>query len=109
MPNARWQTLEAGAKMAAARGVPLLVVNDPIFAASGPLSAREYNSFYARAIYDRYRGALARYCGRRAIPLLDLWNALPPREFDNTPQHYLPEGSARIARLVAAKLQEMTR
>ena len=109
MPNARWQTLEAGAKMAAARGVPLLVVNDPIFAASGPLSAREYNSFYARAIYDRYRDALAQYCGRRAIPLLDLWDALPPREFDNTPQHYLPEGSARIARLVAARLQEMRR
>jgi hypothetical protein len=108
MPNARWATLEAGKRMAAGRGVPLLVVNDPIFQASGPLSGREYNSFYARTIYDRYRVALAEYCRRRGIPLLDLWDALPPGEFDNTPQHYLPEGSARIARLVVARLQEMT-
>ncbi len=108
MPNARWTTLEAGKRMAAERGVPLLVVNDPIFRASGPFSGREYNSFYARAIYDRYRIALADYCRGRGIPLLDLWDALPPGEFDNTPQHYLPEGNARIARLVVGRLQEMT-
>ncbi|MGH9442144.1 MAG: hypothetical protein ACRD16_07695 [Thermoanaerobaculia bacterium] len=107
MPNPRWATLEAGERMARARGVPLLVVNDPIFIASGPSSGREYNSFYARGIYDRYRIALQSYCGRRGIALLDLWNALAPHEFDNTPQHYLPEGSARIARLVVARLQEM--
>jgi hypothetical protein len=108
MPNSRWKALEAGARMAAGQGVPLLVVNDPIFLASGPLSGREYNSFYARTIYDRYRVALAEYCRIRGIPLLDLWNALPPGEFDNTPQHYRPEGSARIARLVVGKLREMT-
>ncbi len=108
MPNSRWETLAAGQKMAADDAVPLLVVNDPIFIASGPRSDREYNSFYERGIYDRYRRMLADFCGRRGIALLDLWNALPPGEFDNTPQHYRPSGSARIARLVDARLQEMT-
>ncbi len=109
MPNSRWESLAAGERMAAERRVPLLLVNDPIFIASGPGSQREYNSFYDRPIYDRYRRALADFCRDRGIPLLDLWDALPPQEFDNTPQHYLPEGSGRIARLVAERLREMTR
>ena len=37
------------------RGVPILVVNDPIFRATGPGADREYNPFYGRRIYDRYR------------------------------------------------------
>jgi hypothetical protein len=107
MPNARWEALAAGKRMADERRVALLVVNDPIFMAAGPRSEREYNSFYARPIYDRYHRALAEFCREQGIPLLDLWDALAPREFDNTPQHYLPEGNARIARLVAARLGDL--
>jgi len=109
MPNARWKALEAGAALARERGVPLLLVNDPIFRASGPRSDREYNSYYGRAIYDRYRGVLARYCAERRIPLLDLWDFLGPREFDDTPQHYLPDAGARIASAVTERLGEIAR
>jgi len=108
IPNSRWETLSAGQRMAAERRVPLLLVNEPIFIASGPGSQREYNSFYGRSIYDRYRRALAEFCRDRGIALLDLWDVLPPQEFDNTPQHYLPEGSRRIARLVAERLRDLT-
>ncbi|HWC66003.1 MAG TPA: hypothetical protein VG777_07965, partial [Thermoanaerobaculia bacterium] len=101
------KTLEAGKALADERGVPLLLVNDPIFRASGPGSDREYNSFYGRAIYDRYRAVLVRYCAERRIPLLDLWDFLGPREFGDTPQHYVPEASARIARAVNGRLSEM--
>jgi hypothetical protein len=109
MPNSRWESLAAGERMAAQRGAALLLVNEPIFIGSGPRSQREYNSFYERSIYDRYRQALADFCRDRGIALLDLWDALAPGEFDNTPQHYLPEGSRRIAQRVAERLQEMTR
>ena len=109
MPNARWKTLEAGKALADERRVPLLLVNDPIFRASGPRSDREYNSYYGRAIYDRYRAVLARYCAERGIALLDLWDFLAPREFGDTPQHYLPGANARIARAVTDRLEEMER
>ena len=109
MPNARWKTLEAGKALADERRVPLLLVNDPIFRASGPRSDREYNSYYGRAIYDRYRAVLARYCAERGIALLDLWDFLAPPEFGDTPQHYLPGANARIARAVTERLEEMER
>lgn len=109
MPNARWKALAAGSALAKERGVALLIVNDPIFRASGPHSDREYNSYYGKSIYDRYREALARYCADQGISLLDLWDFLGPAEFDDTPQHYLPQANARIARTVTAKLLEMAR
>ena len=109
MPNARWKTLEAGKALADEGRVALLLVNDPIFRASGPRSDREYNSYYGRAIYDRYRAVLARYCAERGIALLDLWDFLAPPEFGDTPQHYLPGANARIARAVTERLEEMER
>jgi len=109
MPNARWKTLEAGKALADEGRVALLLVNDPIFRASGPRSDREYNSYYGRAIYDRYRAVLARYCAERGIALLDLWDFLAPWEFGDTPQHYLPGANARIARAVTERLEEMER
>jgi hypothetical protein len=109
MPNARWKAIEGGKALADERRVPLLLVNDPIFRAAGPRSDREYNSYYGRAIYDRYRAALARYCAERGIALLDLWDFLEPPEFGDTPQHYLPGANARIARAVTDRIAEMAR
>jgi len=109
MPNARWAALAAGKSLADARGVPLLLVNDPIFRAGGPGAEREYNSFYGRRIYDRYRATLAQYCAERGIALLDLWDFLRPEEFGDTPQHYLPEANTRIARAVNEELSRIVR
>ena len=109
MPNGRWRTLVAGEALARARGAVLLVVNDPIFVASGPNSDREYNSYYGKAIYDRYRRVLETFCRENAIPYLDLWNLVPPSEFADTPGHYTLAGNARIARAVTGKLMEIAR
>jgi hypothetical protein len=109
MPNARWETLSAGEALARARGVPLLLVNDPIFRGSGPGAEREYNSFYGRRLYDRYRATLARFCTAKGIPLLDLWDFLSPEEFGDTPQHYLPAANARVARAVNEELLRIAR
>jgi hypothetical protein len=109
MPNARWKTLLAGEAMARSRGVRLLVVNDPLLIAAGPGSERMYDSFFGRAIYDRYRATMERFCREHGIEYLDLWNLLPPEDFDETPQHYLPAGNARIARAVLGRLKEMAK
>jgi len=109
MPNARWKSLLAGRDMTAGRGVRLLVVNNPLLIAAGPGSERMYDSFFGRLIYDRYRATLDRFCRDHGIAYLDLWNLLPPKEFDETPQHYLPAGNARIARAVMERLKETVR
>jgi len=109
MPNGRWTTLVAGAAIARARGTVLLVVNDPIFVGSGPNADREYNSYYGKAIYDRYRRVLETFCRENAIPYLDLWSLVPPSEYADTPGHYTLEGNARIARAVTGKLSQIAR
>jgi hypothetical protein len=107
MPNSRWKNLEAGARIAREAGARLLIVNDPIFIAPGPESGHEYNGFYEKTIFDRYRSTLARFCAERGIELLDLWDAVPPEEYGNTPQHYLPAGNARIARAIVDRLEAL--
>jgi hypothetical protein len=107
MPNARWRVLFAGQDLARRRGVRLLVVNDPIFVSQAPGSEREYNAFYERKIYDRYRSTLEEFCRRQGIAYLDLWDAVPSPEFGNTPQHYLPAGNQRVARRVTERLEEL--
>lgn len=104
MPNARWQSLLAGGAMARASGVRLVIVNDPIFIATGRNADRLYNAFYSRNVFDRYRAALGAFCREGGLECLDLWNLVPAGEFGNTPQHYRPEGNARIARAVVDHL-----
>ena len=98
-----------GAEIARPHGIPLLIVNAPTFIASGPNAEREYNSYYGRSFYDRYRRVLQEFCGTHAIPYLDLWNLVPPSEYSDTPGHYTPAGNARIARAVTERLSELAR
>ena len=94
MPNARWVPLAAGS-FAAARSVPILVVNDRSSARPARAQSR-----YTRSMDDAFTTGMldtARYCAERGIALLDLWDFLRPEEFGDTPQHYLPAANARIA------------
>lgn len=88
-----------------AEGVPVLVVNEPMFTSDGANSEVRYNSFYPRWAYDQYRTMLAeaaadsRVSGRWTY--LDLWDAIPPDEFTDTPVHLTPEGTRQFATLLA--------
>ncbi len=107
MPNRQWALLRAGQQMAQAAQVPLLMVNEPIYIGSGENSDVNYNSFYERALYDRFRAALAAFTRQRALPYLDLWNMLPPEDFSNTSLHYNAEGNRRVAAEVMQGLQSV--
>ena len=61
MPNRQWELLRAGQQMAQEANVPLLIVNEPIYVGSGENSDVNYNSFYERALYDRFRAALTEF------------------------------------------------
>ena len=93
--------------MAQEAHIPLLIVDEPIYVGSGPNSEVNYNSFYERALYDRFRAALAGFTQQHAMPYLDLWNSLPPENFSNTSLHYNLKGNRRVAEEVMKALQEI--
>jgi hypothetical protein len=95
--------LAAGAQLAG--DVPVLFINEPIFRADGTESDLRYNAWYPRWAYDDYRALLADVAAANGWPLLDLWDAVPPAEFTDSPVHLTPAGSALMAREVAQWLQ----
>ena len=107
LPNDRWELLRVGQRMAQEAGVPLLLVNEPIYIAGGPNSDVNYNSDYERAVYDRFRAAMTQFTREHGLPYLDLWNHLPPEEFSNTALHYNLQGNIHVAQEIAAELQKM--
>ena len=81
--------------------VPLLLVNEPMFISSGTNSDLRYNSFYPRWAYDQYRQLLAAAAAGGGWRYLDLWNAIPPDEFTDTPVHLTPAGTRQLATLLS--------
>ena len=94
-----WDALDAGRALAA--DLPLLLVNEPIFISSGTNSDLRYNSFYPRWAYDQYRTLLGEKTEREGWSFLDLWDAVPPAEFTDTPVHLTPAGSRLLAEQIA--------
>ena len=107
LPNSRWDLLLAGQRLAQEAGVPLLLVNEPIYLASGLHSDVNYNSDYERGVYDRFRVAMTSFTQEHGLTYLDLWNHLPPEEFSNTPLHYTAGGNRHIAEEMMAELQRL--
>jgi hypothetical protein len=87
--------------------VPILLVNEPIFISSGENSDLRYNSFYPRWAFDQYRTLLSEQAAASGWRYLDLWNAVSPEEFTDTPVHLTPDGTAQYAELVGWELMEM--
>ena len=98
-----FDVLEAGAALAG--DVPVWFVNEPIFRADGANSDLRYNAWYPRWAYDQYRTLLAEQAAANGWPLLDLWDAVPPAEFTDSPVHLTPAGSALMADRVEAWLR----
>jgi hypothetical protein len=93
--------------MAQEKGIPLLIVNEPLYVGSGPNSDVNYNSYYERAVYDRFRVALTGFTQQHQLPFLDLWNFLPPENFSNTALHYNLDGNRKIAQEVMQNLRAL--
>jgi hypothetical protein len=87
--------------------VPLVLVNEPIFVATGANHELRYNGFYPRWIYDDYRRLLSEWTRSRNHTWLDYWNALPVEGFNDMFFHRKRAGEARLAGLLAADLQKL--
>lgn len=100
-----FDVLRAG--LALAGDTPVLLINEPMFISSGANSDLRYNSFYPRWAYDQYRELLAATAAAEDWRYLDLWDAVPPEEFTDTPVHLTPEGTAEFAARVAAAILQI--
>lgn len=102
-----WELLEAGIRRVTEVGdVPLLVVNEPIFISDGVNSDLRYNLWYPRWLYDRYREMLAERAASENWQYLDVWDAVAPQEFTDSPVHMTPEGMRVLSRLVGEVVAE---
>jgi hypothetical protein len=97
-----FDVLAAGIQQA--QGLPVLIVNEPIFIADGRNSDLRYNFWYPRWAYDRYREFLGATAENATWRYLDLWDSLAPSEFTDSPVHLTPLGSQQLSALIAAAL-----
>ena len=93
------------AGVARAGDVPMLIINEPMFISNGAHSDIRYNSFYPRWAYDQYRLLLAEQAEEDGWSYLDLWDAIPPAEFTDTPVHLTPAGTQMLAELLAPAVE----
>jgi len=84
---------------------PILIVNEPIFIASGENSSVRYNDAYPRWAYDQYRDALARESEEAGWNFIDLWDAIPP-EYFLTSLHVSGEGERLLVEKINPILEE---
>jgi hypothetical protein len=87
--------LNAGHQIAG--GVPLLLVNEPIFISGGQNSDLRYNLWYPRWAYDQYRELYQSNATERGWHYLDLWDSIAAAEFTDSPVHLTPSGSRQLA------------
>lgn len=100
-----FDVLEAGVTMAG--DVPLLIVNEPIFISTGENSDLRYNAWYPRWAYEAYRGQLAQTAAEQGWHYLDLWDAIPPAEFTDSPVHLTPDGAGVLAERVRGEIERL--
>jgi hypothetical protein len=100
-----FDVLRAGIQRAG--GIPVLIVNEPMFISTGRNSAVRYNAFYPHWVYDAYRARLAAVAQGGGWTYLDLWDAIAPDEFTDSPVHLTPAGVAQLAARIGAWLARL--
>lgn len=75
-----------------AKSTPVLIMNEPIFIATGRNSNISYNVAYPRWAYDQYREAMTAQAQKSGFHYLDLWNAIPVNKFADNSLHLSSAG-----------------
>ncbi len=97
--------LVAGHDMAAS--LPILIVNEPIFIATGYNKEVRYNEIYPRWAYDQYREVMHSEADKNGWNYLDLWNAIPVEYFSDARFHLSGEGERLLVEQVNPTLQSI--
>lgn len=102
----KWEVVLAG--YARAGDIPVVLVNEPIFVATGLHSDVRYNSLYPRWIFDEYRQYIFEWMTKQKQSYLDFWDAIPSTGFADQAFHRNPMGEKRFADLLIPALQRLT-
>ncbi|MAU11630.1 MAG: hypothetical protein CL607_17530 [Anaerolineaceae bacterium] len=89
--------LDAGRAITEQAGVPLYVVNEPIYIADGENSDLHYNIWYPNWAYDTYQGIMSENATRFSDAYSSPWDMILPEHFTDSPVHMDPEGTAQFA------------
>ena len=89
-----------------AGAVPVLLINEPMLVVDGVKNSDvRYNNYYPRWVYDQYREYLQAAAKASAWNYLDLWDAMAPKYFEDTPLHITPVGQQLLAQMLAPHMQ----
>jgi hypothetical protein len=100
-----FNALEAGHDIAGS--IPILIVNEPIYVASGQNSDIRYNDVYPRWAYDQYRQAMSAEAQKLQWNYLDLWNVVPAADFSDTSFHVSARGERDLIQNINPNLREI--
>jgi hypothetical protein len=87
--------------------IPVLLVNEPIFIADGDNSDLRYNFWYPRWAYDAYREAYAQQATAQGWHYLDVWDAIAPGEFTDSPVHLTAVGTDTLAEIISSAIIDL--
>jgi hypothetical protein len=99
------KALDAG--QAIAGKIPMVLVNEPTFIATGLHSDVRYNDLYPRWAYDQYRNILSTHAQSNAWVYLDMWNTIPAKYFIDGSLHIQPKGEKLFAEQLNPALLSM--
>jgi hypothetical protein len=82
----------------------VVIVNEPIYIASGPNSEIRYNKLYPRWAYDNYREFMSGWMSENQYLYVDMWQAIPQDEFSDFPVHLYPTGEQLLAEALSPEI-----
>ncbi len=100
-----FDVIRAGVGQAGA--VPVLLVNEPIYIADGENSDLRYNFWYPRWAYDAYREVYSDQAAAHDWRYLDVWDAIAPGEFTDSPVHMTPAGTGTLAAIIGSAISDL--
>lgn len=87
--------------------IPLIIINEPIYRVDDPNNALILNQYYRRDVYEHYQRVIQDYADAQGWRYADLWDAIPPEHFTNTPLHYDAQGARILAERLADIIPQM--
>ena len=87
--------------------IPVLLVNEPVYIADGVNSDLRYNFWYPRWAYDAYREVYAQQAAANGWHYLDVWDAIAPGEFTDSPVHLTAAGTGTLAEIIGSAIIDL--
>jgi len=69
------------------KGIDFILINEPILISEGVNSSIQYNYYYPKWAYDRYRLIMREFTQKNNIKYYDLWDLISEGEFTNSAIH----------------------